>query len=221
MIDINIENFKDFKGLKKKLFQIFKAITGNIETIESSIEVIESTEIVDLKSRLDDIESNFIDRRVAFPLGTDNTHCFYAVGNDVTQNVTDNNVLLVDFLDELTLSPYVTTDAQNQRFFVQTSGSYNIVGQVMLNGINDDFQHVESRLLINGSTIKSGRTYIDDVDQAQERFVTQVVHSAYLTAGTEINLQVYQNNSTNVSRSVNISNTLSNINIAFLGNFSS
>lgn len=219
MIDIIIENVKDFTGLKKKLFQIFRAITSQLTTNETSISSLQSN-INALESNIADMQENFVDVRNVFPFGAVEVICRYAVGNTVTQTIADNDRLVISFEDELQLSPYVATSATNSIFTVQVPGIYLINASILLNAISDDLQQVETDIRVNGLALKRSRFFTNDVDATQEGTVIPVLLNTYLNAGDEVDIRVLQNNSNNVNRTVNNANINSNVSITFLGNFS-
>lgn len=173
-------------------------------------------ELSDLKKELED---NYLDRRKVFPLGT-NVNAHYAVGNDVTQTIGDNSTLLVDFLDDLIVSPYVKTDVQNQRFYVQAAGEYIINAQILFNTIDASTQHMETRILVNGTQKVNGRMLVETGENTNANYSAIPINfKLMLDVGDEINIQVYQNNNRNVTRTVNTSNNYSYVNISFAGNW--
>lgn len=209
-INTQVEQIQTFDILKRKLAIILRSIVNCVSTNE--------TDISSVKERLDEIESNFLDRRVVFPLGT-NINYLVAVANDATQNIPDNGTIQVDFLSTLINSPYFTPNAQADVFTVNADGLYNINTQVMFNNIDSNYHHMETRILINNSLITRGRMVVQVGSDLDNSSAVASQYNVKLNAGDNIRVVVYQNNAENIVRSVNITDSLSFLNIVYAGNF--
>jgi len=167
-----------------------------------------------LDSRLSLVEKNYISKAQQFPLGYD-TVARYSVST--TQNVADNGDIYVRFLDDLTVSPYLTTNSNQDEFTVVESGIYIITCGLLFNGIASNYQHIETRILINGSRFKRGRLIVQTDSDNTNSSSVEATLMEFLNEGDKIRIEAYQNNFDNLSRSINTTGSFSNLNIVYIG----
>ena len=167
-----------------------------------------------LDSRLSLVENNYISKAKQFPLGYD-TVSRYSVST--TQNVADNGDIYVRFLDDLTVSPYLTTNSNQDEFTVVESGIYIITCGLLFNGIASNYQHIETRILINGSRFKRGRLIVQTDSDNTNSSSVEATLMEFLNEGDKIRIEAYQNNFDNLSRSINTTGSFSNLNIVYIG----
>jgi len=167
-----------------------------------------------LDSRLSLVENNYISKAKQFPLGYD-TVSRHSVST--TQNVADNGDIYVRFLDDLTVSPYLTTNSNQDEFTVVESGIYIITCGLLFNGIASNYQHIETRILINGSRFKRGRLIVQTDSDNTNSSSVEATLMEFLNEGDKIRIEAYQNNFDNLSRSINTTGSFSNLNIVYIG----
>ena len=167
-----------------------------------------------LDSRLSLVENNYISKAQQFPLGYD-TVARYSVST--TQNIADNDDIFVRFLTDRTLSPYLTSNSNQDEFTVVESGIYIITCGLLFNGIASNYQHIETRILINGSRFKRGRLIVQTDSDNTNSSSVEATLMEFLNEGDKIRIEAYQNNFDNLSRSINTTGSFSNLNIVYIG----
>ena len=167
-----------------------------------------------LDSRLSLVENNYISKAQQFPLGYD-TVSRYTVST--TQNIGDNDDIFVRFLNDQTVSPYLTTNSNQDEFTVVESGIYIITCGLLFNDIASNYHHIETRILINGSIFKRSRLVVETDSNNSNVSSVEATLMEFLNEGDKIRIEAYQNNAESFNRSINTTGSFSNLNIVYIG----
>lgn len=148
-----------------------------------------------------------------FPLGPEVVSQYTTA---VTQTIPDNATFIPNLEQDTIESAYLVRQSASS-WEVQENGLFYIQFQALFNFITEDYQHIESRIILNGTTIQSSRDIDDDVDNGGRYSNCNVAVPLKLKKGDIIRVSVFQNNTANITRTLNNSNSFTNLRTIYLG----
>ena len=190
----------------------FRDLEIHVQDLLVSIKAA-NEEIASLKKEISSLKSGSFSIKNLFPLGPEVVSQYTT---SVTQTIPDNATYIPNLEDDTIVSAYLARQSSSS-WVVQESGLFYIQFQALFNFITEDYQHIESRIILNGITVQSSRLIDDDVDNGGVYSNCNVAVPLKLNKGDIIRVSVYQNNTANITRTLNNSNSFTNLRTIYLG----